>query len=1012
VQIASCSNHPWIFFPKRALAWVCLLMGLLALVLLFGCAGGSPSFSAQQGIHLQGSVHGGQQPISGSLIQLYAAGTTGNGSPAIPLISEAIRTDSSGNFDINGLYTCPTSDSIVYLVAQGGNPGLAPGTNNSSIALLAALGPCGALTSSASISINEVTTVASLWPLAPYAESSARIGFASESSYQAVGDYIDSLANISAGTAPGPMLTPPDIAPTTKLYTLAGIFSACVKSLGGDAGDGTPCGRLFSDATIGSNAPPSDTVAAAIAIAQHPSQNVADIYYLLPPSSTFQPTLASPPSDWTLPIISAPAAPLLSPASGSYASGQQANIEESTPGASIYYTTDGSVPTGSSLLYSGPFPLTRSQTVNAVAIIDGLSSAVASNTYTINAQVSVSLMPASVTLAPLQTQMFSATVANSSNTAVTWSLSPAVGSISGSGVYTAPATIAASQIVTVTATSAADSTKMASSRVTLASIPAPTFFPAPGAYTSTTSVTLSDGDSSAMIYYTTDGSTPSASSTRYTEAIPLSISATVRAIAINGSLNSAVTSGYYTISAPPAMVVTLTPTNAIIPVGLNQQFSAFVAGTQTTAVTWAVSGTGCSGTACGTISSSGIYTAPASVPASATITVTATSVSDPTRFASATIAILQPTSIQLPTPTVSLLPAIFAPGITVGLADTNPAAVICYTTDGTDPALSSAGNCGSGARTYTAPIALTATTTIRAVAVLPGTNEISNSLSATYAVQPGSNNIKLDQSLTLGSAQTAIATPAATTTSLVRAQSGGQILWQLLPNPWGASNRYSGTTSVAYSGTGTITTTVAMSNLPNAPVNGYPLVFYGSDVYGDHIGDDNVDFPALLSQMGSLLVNVNYALTNTAVPANQDIAFDEWLVPSRPFSGGPSGAVEVIVCPYYNFSEPPPGPLVGTFADTVLLTGVITSLQFNEYLEGHGAGALVLFAPSTTQLPSANLQLNLLDFLQQGAMLAGVPGWYVAGFDYGTEYGNSSTASYTLTTTKLGLSQMLRPASD
>jgi hypothetical protein len=460
------------------------------------------------------------------------------------------------------------------------------------------------------------------------------------------------------------------------------------------------------------------------------------------------------------------------------------------------------------------------------------------------------------------------------------------------------------------------------------------------------------------------------------------------------------------------MVVTLTPTNAIIPVGLNQQFSAFVAGTQTTAVTWAVSGTGCSGTACGTISSSGIYTAPASVPASATITVTATSVSDPTRFASATIAILQPTSIQLPTPTVSLLPAIFAPGITVGLADTNPAAVICYTTDGTDPALSSAGNCGSGARTYTAPIALTATTTIRAVAVLPGTNEISNSLSATYAVQPGSNNIKLDQSLTLGSAQTAIATPAATTTSLVRAQSGGQILWQLLPNPWGASNRYSGTTSVAYSGTGTITTTVAMSNLPNAPVNGYPLVFYGSDVYGDHIGDDNVDFPALLSQMGSLLVNVNYALTNTAVPANQDIAFDEWLVPSRPFSGGPSGAVEVIVCPYYNFSEPPPGPLVGTFADTVLLTGVITSLQFNEYLEGHGAGALVLFAPSTTQLPSANLQLNLLDFLQQGAMLAGVPGWYVAGFDYGTEYGNSSTASYTLTTTKLGLSQMLRPASD
>jgi hypothetical protein len=99
--------------------------------------------------------------------------------------------------------------------------------------------------------------------------------------------------------------------------------------------------------------------------------------------------------------------------------------------------------------------------------------------------------------------------------------------------------------------------------------------------------------------------------------------------------------------------------------------------------------------------------------------------------------------------------------------------------------------------------------------------------------------------------------------------------------------------------------------------------------------------------------------------------------------------------------------VVGTFTDTVLINGAITPLQFNENVEGHGAGAVILFTPSTTQLPSANLQFNLLDFLQQGAILSGVSGWYVAGFDYGTEYGNSSVASYTLTTTKLGISQML-----
>lgn len=382
VQIGFFTFHFGILLLKRAYHSVSLLMGMLAFAVLLGC-GANVSLPLSNVVHIGGTVRGGQETISGSLIQVYAAGTTGNGSAATPLISKEVRTDSSGNFDLTGLYTCPSSDSIVYIVAQGGNPGLAPGTNNSSIALLAALGPCGTLTSATPISINEVTTIASLWPLASYAKSLARIGFASESSYAGVGIYINSLANIPVGVAPGPMLTPPDIAPTAKLNTLAGIFSACVDSSGGDAGDGTACGRLFSEATVGSTAPPSDTVAASLAIAQNPSQNVDEIYSLSSSSSPFQPTLASPPSDWTLPILSPPDAPVLSPASGSYASGQQVNIAEMTAGAAIHYTTDGSEPTSSSALYSGPFTLTHSQTVNAVALLDGLSSPVAGGTYVI-----------------------------------------------------------------------------------------------------------------------------------------------------------------------------------------------------------------------------------------------------------------------------------------------------------------------------------------------------------------------------------------------------------------------------------------------------------------------------------------------------------------------------------------------------------------------------------------------------------------------------------------------------
>ncbi|HET9085925.1 MAG TPA: hypothetical protein VFN53_00195 [Acidobacteriaceae bacterium] len=89
-------------------------------------------------------------------------------------------------------------------------------------------------------------------------------------------------------------------------------------------------------------------------------------------------------------------------------------------------------------------------------------------------------------------------------------------------------------------------------------------------------------------------------------------------------------------------VIVVTPANVSIATGSSQQFAASVTGTSNTALTWSVSGTGCSGTACGTISPSGLYTAPPAVPSSTTITVTATSVWNPKQSASGTITILRP----------------------------------------------------------------------------------------------------------------------------------------------------------------------------------------------------------------------------------------------------------------------------------------------------------------------------------------------------------------------------------
>jgi len=83
------------------------------------------------------------------------------------------------------------------------------------------------------------------------------------------------------------------------------------------------------------------------------------------------------------------------------------------------------------------------------------------------APVSIALSPASASLLPGGTQAFAATVSGTENMGVTWSLSPALGSISEAGAYTAPAAIASSAAVTVTAASQADPSKTAAAQVLL-----------------------------------------------------------------------------------------------------------------------------------------------------------------------------------------------------------------------------------------------------------------------------------------------------------------------------------------------------------------------------------------------------------------------------------------------------------------------------------------------------------------------------------------------------------------
>ena len=78
----------------------------------------------------------------------------------------------------------------------------------------------------------------------------------------------------------------------------------------------------------------------------------------------------------------------------------------------------------------------------------------------------------------------------------------------------------------------------------------PQIFPASGTVTSGTKVTLACSTNGATIYYTTDGTTPSSSSTEYTAQITISATTTIKAIAIKDGMNdSSVISATYTVSA-------------------------------------------------------------------------------------------------------------------------------------------------------------------------------------------------------------------------------------------------------------------------------------------------------------------------------------------------------------------------------------------------------------------------------------------------------------------------------
>jgi len=228
----------------------------------------------------------------GASVQLYAAGSTGNGSTATAIGSASI-TDTTGAFHISAPYTCPFNLSLLYVIARGGQT-TPTGPTNPGIALMATLGACNTISNTPSFTVNEITTVASAYSLAQFLATGGNVG-ATPTNFSGLLLAAGSEANIvntTTGQAPGANFPATGTAPTPILNTLADALNACIVS-------SSACSSLYS-ATAVSGSTPSNTLDAIINLARNPAIGTAALFTLSGQSTVYAPVIDGAPADWTM----------------------------------------------------------------------------------------------------------------------------------------------------------------------------------------------------------------------------------------------------------------------------------------------------------------------------------------------------------------------------------------------------------------------------------------------------------------------------------------------------------------------------------------------------------------------------------------------------------------------------------------------------------------------------------------------------------------------------------------
>jgi hypothetical protein len=248
---------------------------------------------------IRGQVLGGGAPIANSTVTLWAA------SAGAPLQLGQTRTGTDGRFALKAAGT-PGKDAMLYLVAKGGQPTANKASgDNPAIALMTVVGR----NPLANVTINEMTTVASVWTHAQFFDGTAITGHALGLRIAAgnVPNFVD-LATGGWGEAIQGPLNSSQTPTMANFATLADVLAGCVTRVTSDA-----CSKLFAAATPPKGGAPTDTLTAAESIAKYPWYQPGRLYALLDQfypvpqgknlrAVPYMPYLNWAPSAWVLPL--------------------------------------------------------------------------------------------------------------------------------------------------------------------------------------------------------------------------------------------------------------------------------------------------------------------------------------------------------------------------------------------------------------------------------------------------------------------------------------------------------------------------------------------------------------------------------------------------------------------------------------------------------------------------------------------------------------------------------------